>query len=230
MASSCSSQRRVWLIVVTLAISGMLFVGFSIALNPPTDDIPEPSIGYASYSFDNMFRYVNISQGGLTTNLAEFHITFDNIESGSAFLRLRTVSVTIWVKDITCNQPNTFLIGVDDLVTTITFNPTRDENEITVQSANLTEENWWATGIVRIDAQTNELLRNMAANIEYAFRVSNLIAEEHHGHQFHVKIQADATYHAFYLGGIFNTHYQDRTYNWTLGEDYPIYMLPYGSP
>jgi len=225
-----SSQKKVLLIILAFAISGLTVGGFLITLNPPTDDIPALSIEYASYSFDNMFRYVNDSQGGLTNNMAEFHITFDNIESGSAFLRLRTVTVTIWVKDVTSNQANTSLIGVDDLTTMITFNPGRDVNEITVQSANITEDDWWTTGICRIDVLTNELLSDMAANIQYAFRVNNVIAEAHHGHRFHVKIQADVTYHAFYLGGVFNTHYQDRTYNWTLGEDYPIYMLPYGSP
>ncbi|MHA2143688.1 MAG: hypothetical protein ACXADC_17705 [Candidatus Thorarchaeota archaeon] len=228
MSSLHSSQKKVWLIILTLAISAMVFVGFTIAVNPPTDDIPEPSIGYASYSFDNMFRYVNDSQGGLTTNLAEFHISFDNIQSGNAFLRLRSVTVTIWVKDVTSNQANISLIGVDDLTTTITFNPSRDENIITVQSADLIEGDWWATGICSIDVLTSELLSDMAANIQYAFRVNNRIAEARHGHQFHVKVQADVTYHAYYLVGLFNTHYQDMTYNWTLGDEYQIYMLPYG--
>ena len=225
-----SSQKKVLLIILAFAISGLIVGGFLIALNPPTDDIPTPSIEYASYSFDNMFRFVNDSQGGLTNNMAEFHITFDNIESGSAFLRLRALTITFWVKDVTTDQANISLIGVDDLATIIAFNPGREENEISVQSAGLIEDNWWTTGVCHIDVLTNELLPHMAANIQYAFRVNNGIAEAHHGHRFHVKIQADVTYHAFYLGGVFNTHYQDRTYNWTLGEDYPIYMLPYGSP
>ncbi|MFW9959352.1 MAG: hypothetical protein ACFFCT_14905, partial [Candidatus Odinarchaeota archaeon] len=181
-------------------------------------------------AIDTMFRYVNNSQDGVTTNWYEFFFSFDNIESGSAFLRLRTVTLTIWIRDVTCNQTNTALIGVDDLTTKITFNPGRDVNEITVQSANVTENNWWTTGICRVDYLSNELIPDMAAAIEYAFSVNSGIAEAHHGHRFHVKIQVDVTYHAFYLGGVFYTHYQDRTYNWTLGEDYPIYMLPYGSP
>ena len=69
----------------------------------------------------------------------------------------------------------------------------------------------------------------MAANLEYAFRISNEIAQDYDGHQFLVKVQADITYNAFYLGGFLNTHYQDVTYNWTLGEEYPFYLLPYDS-
>ncbi|MFW9959355.1 MAG: hypothetical protein ACFFCT_14920, partial [Candidatus Odinarchaeota archaeon] len=181
-------------------------------------------------AIDTMFRYVNNSQDGVTTNWYVFFFSFDNIESGSAFLRLRTVTFTIWVRDVTCNQTNTALIGVDDLTTKITFNPGRDVNEITVQSANVTENNWWTTGVCRVDYLSNELITDMAARIEYAFRVDNGIAEVHHGHRFHVKLQVNVTYHAFYFGGILSVHYQDRTCNWTLGEDYPIYMLPYGSP
>jgi hypothetical protein len=214
---------------MALVTSGIVIVGLTIALNPPSADIPEPTFGFASYSLRNMFHYVNDSQGGTVVNMAEFHISFDNIESGSAFLRLRTVTFTIWVKDITSNQANTSLMGVEEACTQIAFTPGREVNEISVQSSNLVEGAWWATGICHIDAQTNELLWNMAANLEYAFKVSNEIAHEYDGHQFLVMIQADVAYHAFYLGGIMCNHYQDETYNWTLGEDFPIYMQPYDS-
>jgi hypothetical protein len=227
MSSLLRSRKGILSIVFTLCIIGMITVGMTIALNPPTDDIPEPSIGYASYSFRNMFHDVNNSQDGVTTNLAEFHITFDNLESGSAFLRLRTVIVTIWVKDVNCIKANPNLMGVDDLSSTIRFNPGRDANTISIQSSDLIEGGWWATGICQVEALTNELLESMALNIKYAFRVNNTIAEEHDGHQFLVKVQVDVTYHAYYLGGILNTYYQDETYNWTLGEEYPIYMQPY---
>ena len=201
----------------------------TIALNPPTADIPEPSFDFASYSLDNMFHYLNTSQGGTTTNMAEFHISFDNIESGSALLRLRSVTFTIWVKDISSDQTNTSLIGVDQFLSEITFNPGREPDVTSVQSSDLTDNGWWATGVCHIDARNNELLPNMAANLEYAFRISNEIAQDYDGHQFLVKVQADITYNAFYLGGFLNTHYQDVTYNWTLGEEYPFYLLPYDS-
>jgi hypothetical protein len=224
-----SSPRRILLIVIALTTAGIVIVGMTIALNPPTADIPEPSFDFASYSLDNMFHYLNTSQGGTTTNMAEFHISFDNIESGSAFLRLRSVTFTIWVKDISSDQTNTSLIGVDQFLSEIAFNPGREPDVTSVQSSDLTDNGWWATGVCHIDARNNELLPNMAANLEYAFRISNEIAQDYDGHQFLVKVQADITYNAFYLGGFLNTHYQDVTYNWTLGEEYPFYLLPYDS-
>ena len=224
-----SSPRRILLIVIALTTAGIVIVGMTIALNPPTADIPEPSFDFASYSLDNMFHYLNTSQGGTTTNMAEFHISFDNIESGSALLRLRSVTFTIWVKDISSDQTNTSLIGVDQFLSEITFNPGREPDVTSVQSSDLTDNGWWATGVCHIDARNNELLPNMAANLEYAFRISNEIAQDYDGHQFLVKVQADITYNAFYLGGFLNTHYQDVTYNWTLGEEYPFYLLPYDS-
>ena len=224
-----SSPRRILLIVIALTTAGIVIVGMTIALNPPTADIPEPSFDFASYSLDNMFHYLNTSQGGTTTNMAEFHISFDNIESGSALLRLRSVTFTIWVKDISSDQTNTSLIGVDQFLSEIAFNPGREPDVTSVQSSDLTDNGWWATGVCHIDARNNELLPNMAANLEYAFRISNEIAQDYDGHQFLVKVQADITYNAFYLGGFLNTHYQDVTYNWTLGEEYPFYLLPYDS-
>jgi hypothetical protein len=225
-----SSPRRILLVVIALTTAGIVIVGMTIALNPPTADIPEPSFDFASYSLENMFHYLNSSQGGTTTNIAEFHISFDNIESGSALLRLRSATFTIWVKDITSDQINTSLIGVDELLTVVSFNPGRELDETSVQSSNLVDGTWWATGVCHIDARNNELLPNMAANLEYAFRISNEIAQDYDGHQFLVKVQADVAYNAFYLGGLWNVHYQDATYNWTLGEEYPIYLLPYDSP
>ncbi|MHA2323564.1 MAG: hypothetical protein ACXACG_18200 [Candidatus Thorarchaeota archaeon] len=212
-----SSPRRILLVVIALTTAGIVIVGMTITINPPTADIPEPSFDFASYSLENMFHYLNTSQGGTTTNMAEFHISFENIESGSAYLRLRSVTFTIWVKDITSDQTNTSLIVVDELLTVVSFNPGRELNEISVQSSSLVDDAWWATGVCHINAWNNELLPNMAANLEYAFRISNEIAQDCDGHQFLVKIQADVTYTAFYLGGFLNTHYQDATYNWTLG-------------
>jgi hypothetical protein len=174
-----------------------------------------------------MFHYVNSTQGGSTTNMAEFHISFDNIESGSAFLRLRTVTFTIWVSDITSGQTNTSLIRVDEFLSQITFNPGRSVDETSVQSSSLVDGDWWATGVCYIEARNNELLTDMAANLVYAFRISNELAQDCDGHQFLVKVQADVTYDAFYLGGLLHFHYQDATYNWTLGEEFPIYLLPY---
>ncbi|MHA2027489.1 MAG: hypothetical protein ACW98U_16440 [Candidatus Thorarchaeota archaeon] len=224
------SPRRVLTVVIALTTAGMVIVGMTIIFNPPTADIPEPSFDFASYSLDNMFHYLNTSQGGTSTNMAEFHISFDNIESGSAFLRLRSVAFTIWVRDIASVQANTLLMGVNELLTVVSFNPGRELDDISVQSSNLIEGAWWATGVCTINARNNELLTDMAANLEYGFSVSNDIANEYEGHTFLVKIQADVTYNAFYLGGISNTHYQDATYNWTLGQEFPIYMLPYDSP
>ena len=215
------------MVVTALTTAGIVIVGMTIALNPPIAEIPEPSFDFASYSLDNMFHYLNTSQGGTITNMAEFHISFDNIESGSAFLRLRSVTFTIWVMDTTSNQSNASLIGVNELSTIITFNPGRDGDETSVQSSNLVEGAWWATGVCSINVQHNELLSDMAANLKYAFSVSNQLAMDFDGHRFIVKVQADVTYNALYLGGLLNVHYQDATYNWTLGEEYPIYMLPY---
>ena len=202
----------------------------TITLDPPTADIPEPSFNFAHYSLNNLFRYSNNTQGGNSTNMAEFYISFDNIESGTAFLRLRYVTFTIWVRDITSNQANTSLIGVNELLTVISFNPGRELDVIDFQSSNLIDGAWWATGVCTINVRNNELLSGMAVKLEYGFSVSNEIAKDYDGHSFLVKIQADVTYNAFYLGGITNILYQDTTYNWTLGEEYPIYMLPYDSP
>jgi len=224
-----TSTRRILLVVIALTTAGIVIVGMTIALNPPTADIPEPSFDFASYSLDNMFHYLNTSQGGTTTNMAEFHISFENIESGSAFLRLRTVTFTIWVKDVTSGQTNTSLIGVNQFLSEITFNPGRDLDITSVQSSDLADDEWWATGVCHIDARNNELSPNMAANLVYAFRISNELGQDYTGHQFLVKVQADITYNTYYLGGLLNAHYQDVTYNWTLGEEYPIYLLPYDS-
>ena len=225
-----SSPRRILLVVIALTTAGIVIVGMTIASNPPTADIPEPSFDFASYSLRNMFHYVNTSQGGTSTNMAEFHITFDNIESGSAFLRLRSVTFTIWVMDTTSNQSNSSLIGVDEFSTIITFNPGRELDVVSVSSSNLVEGAWWATGVCTVRARNNEFLTDMAANLKYAFRISNELAQDYDGHQFLVKVQADVTYNAFYLSGLWNVHYQNTTYNWTLGEEYPIYMLPYDPP
>jgi hypothetical protein len=217
------------LVAIALITTGIVIVGMTIALNPPTADIPEPSFDFYHYSLDNMFHYLNTSQGGISTNMAEFYISFQNIESGTAFLRLKSVMFTIWVMDTTSNQSNTSLIGVNELSTIISFNPGRDGDETSVQSSNLVEGAWWATGVCTINVQHNELLSDMAANLKYAFSISNELAKDFDGHQFIVKVQADVTYNALYLGGLLNVHYQDATYNWTLGEEYPIYMLPYNS-
>jgi len=221
------SPRRILLAAIALTIAGIVIVGTTIALNPPTADVPEPSFDFASYSLDNMFRYVNTTQGGSTTNMAEFHISFENIESGSAYLRLRSVTFIIWVRELASDQANWSLMGVNEFLTVVTFNPGRDSDEIRVDSSDLVEGAWWATGTCTINSRNNELFSDMAANLEYGFRVSNEIAKYYDGHQFLVMIQADVTYSALYLGGIISTHYQDATYNWTMGEEYPIYMLPY---
>ena len=218
------------MVVIALTTAGIVIVGMTIILNPPTADIPEPSFNFAHYSLDNMFHYLNTSQGGISTNMAQFYISFENIVSGSAFLRLRSVTFTIWVMDTTSNQSNSSLIGVNEFSTIVSFNPPRELDVVSVSSSNLVEGAWWATGVCTINVQNNELPTSMIANLKYAFNISNEIAKDYDGNQFLVKIQADVTYNAFYLSGILNSHYQDATYNWTLGEEYPLYMLPYDSP
>jgi len=225
-----SSSRRILLVVIALTTAGIVIVGMTITLDPPTADIPEPSFNFAHYSLNNLFRYSNNTQGSNSTNMAEFYISFDNIESGTAFLRLRYVTFTIWMRDITSNQANTSLIGVNELLTVISFNPGRELDVIDFQSSNLVDGAWWATGVCTINVRNNELLSGMAVKLEYGFSVSNEIAKDYDGHPFLVKIQTDVTYNAFYLGGITNIFYQDATYNWTLGGEYPLYMLPYDAP
>ncbi|MFX1482743.1 MAG: hypothetical protein ACFFCP_06080 [Promethearchaeota archaeon] len=218
------SGKRLILIVTALAISGIVIVGMTVALNPPTNNIPEPSFLY--YSLSDLFRYYNDTQGGAVTNYLEFLISFDNFQDGSAFLRLTSARITVWVADITTHQPNTSLIQYDPSGSTIRCNPSRSPNQLVISDNNATDGEWCATGTCTVILGTTELFENNAIIVDYGFMLANNIAKEFGGDQFLVKIQADITYNAFYLGGILNFHYQDATYNWTLGEDVSIYMLP----
>ncbi|MFW9768419.1 MAG: hypothetical protein ACFFEM_06330, partial [Candidatus Thorarchaeota archaeon] len=211
-------------IATVFVIGGIIIVGFSIAQNPPTSDIPEPSFLYTSLS--DLFRYNNDTQGGVVTNYLEFHISFDNFHDGNAFLRLRTAIITVWVADITTHQPNTSLMQYDSYNSLIFCNPFRDQNEIFINDNNATDGEWCATGTCTVLLTTNELFENNVIFVHYGFMLINNIAKEFGGHQFLVKVQADITYNAFYYSGLLNSFYQDATFNWTLGEDDPIYMLP----
>ena len=214
-------------IVTVLVLGGIIIVGFTIAQNPPTSDIPEPSFLYTSLS--DLFRYYNDTQGGAVTNFLEFHISFDNYHDGNAFLRLRTAMITVWVADITTHQPNTSLMQYNPFSSLIFCNPSRDQNELVIDDNNATDGEWCATGTCTVILRTNELFENNVIIVHYGFMLSNNLAKEFGGHQFLVKVQAGIAYNAFYWGGLLNSYYQDASYNWTLGEDDPIYMLPVDS-
>lgn len=211
-------------VVTVLVLGGIVIVGFSIALNPPTSDIPEPTFLYTSLS--DLFRYYNNTQGGAVTNDLEFQISLDNFQDGSAFLRLSRARITVWVADITTHQPNASLMRYDPFYSLIFCNPSRDQNQLVIRENNATDGEWWATGTCTVVLGTNELFEDSLIIVEYGFLMGNDIARAFSGHQFLVKVQADITYNALYLGGILNSYYQDTTFNWTLGEDVPIYMLP----
>lgn len=221
------SKKRIVGIIAVLILGGIVITGFSIALNPPTSNIPEPSFIYDSSS--DLFRYYNDTQGGAVTNFIEFQISFDNFQDGSAFLRFTSAIITIWVADITTHQPNVSLMQYDPFGSSIRCNPSRSQNQLDIIDNNATDGEWCATGTCTVVLGTNALFPNNVIIIDYGFMMSNNIAREMGGHQFLVKVQADITYNALYLGGILNLHYQSASYNWTLGEDYPIYMLPVDS-
>lgn len=221
------SKKRIVGIIAVLVLGGIIIVGFSVALNPPTSNIPEPDFYYSN--LNDLFRYYNETGGGAVTNFLEFDLSFDNFQDGSAFLRLTRATITVWVADITTHQPNTSLMQYDPFGSTVRCNPSRSQNQLDIIDNNVTDGEWCATGTCIVVLRTNELFPNNAILIDYGFMLSNNIAREMGGHQFLVKVQADITYNALYLGGILNLHYQNVSYNWTLGEDYPIYMLPVDS-
>jgi hypothetical protein len=221
------SKKKIMGFVTVLILGGITIIGFSIALNPPTNNIPAPDFYYSN--LNDLFRYYNDTQGGAVTNFLEFDISFDNFQDGSAFLRFTSAIITVWVADITTHQPNTSLMQYDSFESTIRCNPSRSQNQLDITDNNATDGEWFATGTCTVVLRTNELFENNAILIDYGFMLSNNIARDLGGHQFLVKVQADITYNALYLGGILNLHYQNASYNWTLGEDYPIYMLPIDS-
>jgi hypothetical protein len=218
------TTKRIVGIITVLILGGIIVIGFSIALNPPTSNIPEPSFIFINSS--DLFRYYNDTQGGVVTNYLEFELSFDNFQNGSAFLRFTRARITVWVADITTHQPNTSLMQYDPFSSLILCNPSRDQNQIVLSDNNATDGEWCATGTCTVVLGTNELHENNAIIVDYGFMLINSIAREFGWHQFLVKVQADITYNAIYLGGILNVHYQDATFNWTLGEDVPIYLLP----
>ena len=219
--------RRVLGVAVALVLGAMFIAGMTVVLYPATDDIPEPSL---DYNLGGLFRYVNGSLGGSTTNMGEFHFSFDNMASGSAFLRLRSVVVTVWVRDITSDQPDTALIRVDDMLTGLVLNPGRHNDRLSVESATAVEGGWWATGICRAHASGNGFLTDMSLHIDYVFRLSNELASERDGHQFLVKTQLNVTYDALYFGGLFSMPYRTAVYDWIFGDEWTIDMLPFDSP
>ncbi|NHI90021.1 MAG: hypothetical protein EAX87_10900 [Candidatus Thorarchaeota archaeon] len=218
------STKRIVGIATALVLVGIIIVGFSIALNPPTSNIPDPPFLYSS--LNDLFRYRNDTLGGAVTNYLEFELSFSNFQDGSAFLRLARAIITVWVADVTTHQPDATLMQYDPSSSLISCNPPRPRYQLFFSDNNATDGEWSATGTCTVILGTTELLESNSIVVYYGFMMSNNLARELDGHQFLVKIQADITYNAFYLGGILNFHYQDATYNWTLGEDVPIYMLP----
>ncbi|TFG32204.1 hypothetical protein EU527_10570 [Candidatus Thorarchaeota archaeon] len=216
------SIRRALAIAMVVVIGGIIIVGFTITLNPPTSGIPEPS--FSHLSLNDLFRYYNTTQGGAITNSFEFQISFDNNQDGSAFLRLTSAIITIWVADITTYQPNTSLMQVDTTSTMLSCNPSREQNRLDVVESSVTADEWWTTGICRVILGTNELFSNNIIIVDYSFMLSNNLAMEYDGHQFLIKIQADITYGALYFGGLIGWHYQSATFDYILGEETPIYM------
>jgi len=224
MSVSGVSSRRVLTIATVIAIGGIIIIGFTIALNPPTSDIPEPSFSYSN--LNNLFRYYNNTQGVAVTNFLEFHLSFENIQDGSAFLRLTSATITIWVADITTHQPDNSLMQFNPFGTVLRCNLSRNQNQLEVLTNNATNDEWCATGTCQVTLGTTELLPGNVILVDYGFMLDNDLAKEYYGHQFLVKIQANVTYGALYLGGIIGWQYQSATYEYVLGEESPIYMLP----
>ncbi len=111
-----SSSRRILLVAIALTTAGIVIVGMTITLDPPTADIPEPSFNFAHYSLNNLFRYSNNTQGGNSTNMAEFYISFDNIESGTAFFCItssRTMQSISNSFDFFVNHPHLNIITTE---------------------------------------------------------------------------------------------------------------------
>ena len=224
MSIGSHSKRRILGYATVIILSGIITVGFSIGLNPPTSDIPEPSFSYST--LDNLFKYYNNTAGGAVTNSLEFYISFDNFQDGSAFLRLTSALITIWVADNTTHQPNTTLMQYDPVTTELRINPSRDQNQLDIIYNNSTNGEWFATGTCEVKLGTNEMFPNNIIIVDYGFMISNDLAREFDGHQFLIKIQADITYGAIYLGGLVNWQYQSSTFEYVLGNESSIYMLP----
>ncbi len=222
MSNRGVSTRRILVIATAVVIGGIVIVGLTIALNPPTSDIPAPSFSYTT--LNDLFRYYNNTQGGTVTNSLEFSISFENFQDGSAFLRLNRATITIWVSDITTHQPDTSLMQFSPTTTLLRCNPSRDQDLLNVIDNNATDGEWWATGTCQVVLGTNALFPNNAILVDYGFRLSNSLARDYDGHQFLIKIQADITYGALYFGGLIGWYYQSTTFNYTLGEETPIYM------
>ena len=73
------SKKKIMGFVTVLILGGITIIGFSIALNPPTNNIPAPDFYYSN--LNDLFRYYNDTQGGAVTNFLEFDISFDNVSS-----------------------------------------------------------------------------------------------------------------------------------------------------
>ncbi len=102
MSIGGQSRRRVLGFVTAIILGGIIVVGFTIAVNPPTSDIPEPSFSYLS--LNDLFKYYNDTQGGAVTNFLEFHISFENIQDGRRVYLLRPtflnkgIDFQVWVE------------------------------------------------------------------------------------------------------------------------------------
>ena len=216
------SRRKLLGFVTAIFLSGIIVVGFTIAVNPPTSDIPEPSFSYLS--LNDLFKYYNNTQGGAVTNYLEFHSSFENIQDGSAYLRLTSATITIWVADITSHQANTSLMRLDPFGTVLSCNPPRNQDRLDTRYNNATDDEWFATGTCEVFLGTNEQFTNNVIIVDYGFMLNNDLANEFGAHQFLVKIQADITYGALYLGGLIGWHYQSSSFEYVLGEETPIYM------
>ncbi|TFG29106.1 hypothetical protein EU528_10200 [Candidatus Thorarchaeota archaeon] len=219
------STRRVLGCAIAIVLAGVIIIGFTVTMNPPTSDFPEPSFSYMT--MNDIFKYSNRTSGGASSNYLEFHISFDNLQDGSAYLRFSSATVTVWVADITTHQPNTSLMRVDQDVTELGCNPSRIQDQLHITYDNSTDGEWFSTGMCEVILGTSELFPNNIIIVDYVFMVSNGLAMEFDGHQFLVKIQAEINYSAFYLGGLIGLHYQTSSYEYVLGEQIPIYMMPY---
>lgn len=224
MSIGSHSRRRVLGFVTSIILGGIIVVGLTVALNPPTSDIPEPSFSYMS--LHDLFNYYNNTQGGQVTNFLEFHISFENIQDGSGYLRFTSATITIWVADITNHQANTSLMRFNPISTVLRCNPSRNQDTLEIIDNNATDGEWFATGTCEVRLGTNELFPANVIIVDYGFMLNNDLAMEFDGHQFLVKIQADINYGAFYLGGLIGVHYQSSSFEYVLGEETPIYMQP----
>lgn len=205
-------------------MAGLVVVAGMIAANPPTSSIPEPSLSYMHSDYVNLFRYVNDTQGGVTTNPLWFHLSFSTLHDNMAILRLSSVRIIIWIADITSDQPNLTLILVDPATRVTSKAISYDAG---IVERNETDGKWWSTGECFVHIENDMLIGDVGVTVEYVFMIVNGYAKDYDGHEFLVKIQVIHIYNAYWLGGLISTLYRNTTFEYELGSGTPAFMRPY---